>query len=378
MSCFRIYDTNFIDLDKISEQVASSENVSFPVINTNNKQRRSKVWRTDGYFEVTASNNEIVFEETGSTPLTATITVGEYTSITAMVAAVKSALDTAGGSVYTVSNSTATGFKFRIASDGAGGGGILNLLWSDAGSTAASLLGFDTNDLTGALTYDADFLRINSGEFILWDMGISTIPTGFAMIGPRNSPIGVSPDSVIKLQGNITDTFTSPIFETTLTYNSKSMLYENGDGISTQPLRYWRVLFEDQNPKGYIEIGAFLLGTHYNPTRGRVQFPLASSYVDRSTTVFSEGGQTFSDIKPKSQEFSVGWSAIQKLDVENLDILFDDFGTHTPFFVSMDAGAVFSTSSQRSLRFVKFSSPPSYQLISPDNFNVTMNFREEL
>lgn len=377
-TCYRIYRRNFIDLDKISAQTASSAQANFPITNINEKQRRSKVWRSNGFFDVTSSNNTLIFEETAATPLTATIAVAEYTSIAAMSSAIDAALTAAGASNYTVLNDSTTNFKFRITSDGAGGGGILNLLMANASNTCEDLLGFDSVDLSGALTYDSDFLRINSNESILWDMGISTNPQGFALIGPRNRPLGVSIDSTIKLQANITNNFSSPAFETTLTYNSKALLVENEDGLADQNYRYWRLLFDDQNSNGFVEVGSVLLGNFIDPARGRAQFPFESSYTDRSTTIFAEGGESFSDIREHSQNFSIRWLGLQKEDTDELDLLFENFQTAIPFFVSMDADAVFTTSSNRNLRFVKFSSPPSYRLLSPNNFAYTMNFREEL
>lgn len=377
-SCFRIYRDNFIDLDAIAEQLVSSEQANFPVTNINNKQRRSKVWRSNGYFNVTSSNNTLIFEETDGVPLTATLTVQAHTSASSLCTDIETQLESVGGSNYTCTNDSSTGFKFKIASDRVGGGGVFELLMGDASNTCEDLLGFDSVNLADAADHTADFLRINSGEFIRWDMGVSTNPEGFALIGPRNDPIGVSDNAVVKLQGNITNDFTSPGFETTLTYNSKAFLHEKADGIADQPYRYWRVLFEDQNPNGYIQLGAVLLGNFIDPDRGRVQFGLNQNYETRTKSAFSEGGQTFSDIRQPYSTISVQWKALKKADIEDIDILFDDFQTAIPFFISMDSDEVWTTEKERALRFVKFSRAPSYTIVSPNNFEVNMEFREEL
>ena len=379
-TCFRIYDRNFIDLDAISAQVASSANSNFPITNINSAQRRSKVWRSNGYFEVTSSNNDIIFEETDGVPLTASITVGEYTSHAAMCTAIEDALNAAGASTYTCDHSSSTGYKFKISSNRAGGGGIFELLMGDASNTSEDLLGFDAVDLSDAADHTADLARAcYPGEFIRWDMGVSTNPKGFALIGTRNDPIGVSDAATIRLQANITNDFSSPAFETTLTYNSRGLLHENTEGIADQPYRYWRVLIEDvENPNSYVSAGAVLLGNYFNPARGRVQFGLRSNYTDRTRSIFSEGGQTFSDIKENSQSFNVVWNFLQKEDIEDIDIFFDKVKTGIPFFVSMDAGAIYTTEAERALRFVKFERPPSYTLDRPDIFKMGMSLREEL
>ncbi len=377
--CFRVYPDNFIDLGAIASQSPSSEQANFPVININNAQRRSKVWRTKGYFNVTSSNNAIIFEETAATPLTASIIVGEYTSISDMVSAIQAALNLAGGSNYTVTNDSTTGFKFKIASDRVAGDNIFTLLMANASNNSEDLLGFDTVDLADAADHSSDWLRISSGEFLLWDFGLSSNPQGFAAIGKRNSPIGIGNDATVKIQANITNNFDSPLYEATLTYSERGYLIEDENGLADQPYRYWRMSIDDKtNPNGFIELGSVLLGDFFDPARGRVQFGKKDKYIDRSTTVFSEGGQEFSDIKQQSQQFDIVWRGLQKQDIEDLDILFQKFGTSTPFFVSMDVDAVYTTIAQRALRYVKFSSEPETVIESPNNFTVTMKFREQL
>lgn len=379
MGCFRLFDNNFADIDIIANYDASSEDAAFPIENAFNKQRRSKVWRSAGYFNITSSNNTIIFRETVGVDLTATITVGEYTSITTMCTAIKTALEAAGASTYTVTNSSTTSFKFRITSNGSGGGGIFQLMLTDVLFTADGILGFDdTIDFTGALTYDADYLRINTSEYILFDLGVSSNPTAFALCGARNRALKISPTATIKLQGNETNNWTTPSFTTTLTYDDSVIVEMSATGFHTSELRYWRVLFEDQNPLGYIEVGAFFLGEYYAPTQGVVQFPLQSSYIDRSEITYSEGGQEYSDIREKSQSFSVTWNGLTKTEIEDIDEIFNVYGTSLPFFVSMDSDEVYSSVLNRRVRFVKFADEPSYSFISPNLFTMTMQFREQL
>lgn len=379
MGCFRIYDNNYLDIDVLANTDVSSENVNFPVTNAYNKQRRSKVWRSAGLFTVTSSNNTIILEETTGVNLTATIAAGTYTTINLFCAAIKTALDDAGVSTYTVICDSTTGFKIKITSNGAGGGGVFNLEMANASTTAETLMGFAATDLTGALNYTADYVRINSdGEWLLWDMGVATNPTGFALIGPRNSPLKISPNAVITLQGNHTDAWGTPVFEQVLTYNDQAIYYENEDGIADEPCRYWRLSIEDQNVLGYIEVGAFMLADYFNPSRGCVVFPFSSRYLDRSVTIYSEGGQTFSDVYQQSQTYNIQWEALQKEDITYFDSLFQVYGTSRPFFVSMDDDGAYTTTVNERVKFVKFVEEPSYSLISPNNFSLSITLREEL
>jgi len=270
----RLMNANFLDLDIISNLDYSSQQTAFPVINLFNKQRRSKVWRSNGYWKIDATNNEIIFRETLAIDLTATITVAEYTSSTSFFAAIKAALEVAGASTYTVGSDPTT-LKVRIASNGAGGGGILQIDWTS--SSMATILGFlTTEEDTGALSYVADALRIHTDEWIQFDFGLSTQPTAFFAIGARNLPIKVSPTATIKLQGNETDVWTPGSINSDLTvpYDDEVFALIDEDGLYNEALRYSRLQITDyDNPHGYVELGAVFLGTFFEAERGGGQFP---------------------------------------------------------------------------------------------------------
>jgi hypothetical protein len=377
---FRICFFNYVDSDILANSEVSSEQTAFPVENAYNKNRRSKVWRSNGYFNVTSTNNKIIFRESAGVDLTATITVGEYMSQTTMCAAIKAALEVAGDSTYTVTNSSATAWKFTIVSNGSGGTGVFHLMRADVLFTAASMLGFGTSSsLTdSSLTRTSDYLTINSEEWIEWDMGLETNPKVFILIGPRNSPLKLTPSGTFKLQGNESNNWESPSFETTLEYNDKALFYEDEDGIGDQAYRYWRVLFSDQNANGYIEVGAFFLGNYFAPQRGRPQFPFEIQPVDRTQTIYSEGGQTYSDVGQPSAQYSIEFLALEKEDVEELEDQFVEYQTGRPFFVVMDNDGVFSSSPQRRIIFGKFAEPPRISLLRPNIFSAQLAFREEL
>ena len=374
---------NFLDPNVLADNQVSSYHSSFPVTNIYNTQRRSKVWRSNnGYWKVQAGLNKIVFRETTAIDLTASVAVGTYTSAAAFAAAVKNALQAAGSSTYTITQNT--NLKFNIASNGAGGGGILELIWTDINSlTMAGYLGFSAAmDDISLLSYTADFLRIHGGgnnaEYILWDMGISTNPTSFVLFGNRNQPIKISTNAVVRLQGNPTNIWNNPVYNTTVAYDEEAMAILSESGLHTEGLRFWRLLLDDQNPLGFIEIGNLYLGTHFAGARGRVNFGHSIKFVDRSANIFSEGGQTYADIREKTAIYDAEWTGLTKEDVELITEIFDDFGTSVPFPLSMDSDPAFSTSINRRIKYVKFNDEPKYEIVSPNNFTCSMSFREEL
>lgn len=378
--CVRLLSENYIDLEILANSDVSSERAAFPVTNAYNKQRRSKVWRSNGYFNVESGSNTIVFKDaSGGANKTATIAAGEYSSTSAFMTAVDTAFEAAGVANYTVTQDS--NLKFVITSDLSGGATHFELIWTHADSAAmAGIMGFDTSvDQTGASSYTADLLRIHTSEWILWDLGISSDPDSFALIGPRNSAIKISPSATLKLQANETDNWSSPSFETTLTYDDEVIAKLSDSSIAGDAYRYWRLYFEDKdNPNGYIEVGAFFLGQYYAPNRGRVQFPFVSQAEDRSTTVTSEGGQTFHDIKQQTRTYNIQWKGLKKDEMEEIQSIFANYGISKPLFISFDSSAAFSSSALRKLKYVKFVDEPKEELVSPNNYSCSMQFREEL
>jgi hypothetical protein len=377
-SCFRIYDTNFVDTDILANQDFTSEQASFPATNVYNTQRRTKVWRTNGFYDVTASNNVIIFRETTGVDLTATIAVAEYSSRTSFLAAVKAALDAAGASTYTVAE---VNLKTKITSNGAGGGGLFQLMTSDGSFTAEDILGYSTTDKTGALFYTADFVVIHSpSERLVWDFGVPTNPSAFILIGLRNDNLPYSPNGTIKLFGNETDNFSgTPSYSQTLTLDDQVISEIADENLHTEPVRYWASDFNDPtNGLGYIQVSNIFLGDYFDPARGRVQFPWVKQYIDRTVTSTSEGGQSFADIKDQTGAYPIKFFGLQIADVERFDEIFEFYGTGKPLFVSMDTDAVFSSNRNRRIIFARFDSRPVATLSAPDVYDITMLFKEDL
>lgn len=375
----RIYNDNFLDLNVISQLTYSSEQTNFPVLNAFNLQRRSKVWRTNGHWGIDATNNTIIFRETSAVDLTATVAESDYSDSTSFFAAIKTAMEAVGGSTYTVESDSTT-LKVKITSNGVGGGGIFEVDWVN--STISDVLGFHSSEEdTGALSYIADILKIHTDEWIKFDFGVSNLPTAFALIGSRNEPIKISPSATFELLGNETDNWSSPTGQATLTYDDEVIFVADGNGLWPEALRYARLrIIDSSNVNGYIQIGAIFLGQFFEGTRGKVQFPFGGRYIDRSRTVISEGGQTFSDVREKTEQFSIQWKALTIDEKETIDTIFDSFGTSNPFFVQFDSNSnlAFSGRSEKYLRYVKFQTAPTYSLESPQNFSCKMDLIEEL
>jgi hypothetical protein len=380
MSLVKVLSENYVDSASLSTYSKSSEQSSFPATNTFAGKRRSKVWRSNGYWNITGGSNTIIFQETSGVNLTATVAAAEYTSTTSFLAAIKTAFQAVGGSVYTVTKD-ATSQKITIASNGAGGGNILKLMWTNASSAAmAGILGYSTSaDDTGALTYAADLIRNCTSEWIKWDFGTSANPKAFVLLGDRASAIKISPLATVTLQGNITDTWTSPVYSQTVAYDERAMTLFSTTGLHTSALRYWRLLISDlDNPLGYVEVSAIYLGDAYATTQGAPQFPFKTKKVDYSTSVTAEGGQLLVDAKAKTQRFSLDWKGLSVTEIEHFDALFESVGTAIPFLMAFDSGSAFSSSAGVYTRMVRYTDAPDYSLESPNNWSMSMELQEDL
>lgn len=373
---------NYLNSIGSASRSVSSEDSDFPASNLYDDLPRSLTWRSAGYFEVTSANKVIRFEETASTPLTATIAESNYTSDSAFFTAVKAALDSAGASTYTVSRDSTTK-KIKITSDGGGGGGVLNLLWTDGATTAADLLGFDdAADDTGALTYTADNIRIHTSEYIEWDLGASSNPDVFVAIGKRSTGVNVSPTATLTLEGNTTNTWTSPQYSQSITFDENALVTlktATDDGLHTSALRYWRLTIVDKaNANGFVEIAGLYLGEYYSPSTGRAQFPFSADTIDYSKLSRTDKGSVYATRNERVEAFGINWRFLTTTEKEIFDAIYKDVGQSKPFFVIPDSETAFSSDVNYLTKYCRFDGAPSSTLERPNSWSASWRVAEEV
>lgn len=377
MSKPKILRQNYIDSSILVAQTKSSEVAAAPATNVQALTRRTKVWRTAGYWNITASNNVIKFRDIAlGTVKTATIAVAEYTTDALFLAAVDAALEAAGSADYTVTRDTATN-KIKLTSNGA----AFQLVLSDVGFTAKNTLGFTTgSDLTGFLTYTADTLKIHTNEWIRWDLGTGSMPGAFVLIGKRNEGIQLTSSAVVTLIGNSTDTTTSPQYSQVLDWNEDAIAIIDADGLyQASGLRYWWLDIQDaSNPDGYIEVSNVYLGEAYETTQGSINFPFETELVDGSRTDYSEAGNAFTNVVQITEEMDIRWFALNVAEKEYLEEFISIYQMAYPFFISLDPDAVFSSSSGKWIKYCRFVSVPKFTLEQPNLYSATWTLREEL
>lgn len=380
MSNVMVLKRNYMDPDVYVSMTYSSQVSIAPASNLSYKQRRSKVWRSAGFWEVTSANRTIVFRKTAGVDLTASIAIGSYTTDATFLAAIKTALDTAAaGPTFTVTRDS-TSKKIKITSNGSGGT-IFQLMCTSVAFTAAGILGFSTSgDLTGALTYTADVLKIHTSEWIRLDLGTASLPKICALLGQRNSPIKVSESAVVKLQASATDSWAVPAWEVTVNHDDEGIVTVATSGLGGGvAYRYWRIEISDpSNIIGYIEISKFFLGEAIVTSQGAVQFPLDGQVMDLSSTTYSENGVAQTEVRQQTEALSFTWNFLTVDEFEEMRNFVREVGTAYPWLIVMDAQLAYSSSLAKMTRLVRFPDGPRWTLPRAKRLGWTWSIREEV
>ena len=358
---------------------ASSAATGFAVTNLEGTTRRSKVWRTAGYFNVTSSNNVIRFRDaSGGADKDATIAVAEYTTDAAFLAAVDAAMEAAGSANYTATRSSTTK-KLTLTSDLSGGASAFELRCADAAFTARDLLGFEAVNTSGSGSYTTDNVRIHTEEFVVLDLGISFNPKAFALFGPRNEPLRISQTATVKIQGNATNSWTSPAYEATLGHTDFGMAVHSATGLHTSALRYWRLHIQDKdNSRGYVEVSSMFLGDTLTLTQGCPQFPLDVNEIDLSKVTRTMSGASFAAMMGRTMELGLDWQFLTKSEMESLRDLYADVGLGVPFHLILDPDEVFSTDMERWVLQVLFAEPMPSKLDRPNQWSSSWTVVEDV
>lgn len=373
-------------LDDALERYASSEDPQFPESNLYDKGLRGRVYRSAGTFLIDSTNNQIVLAEGPSyTPVTATIVEGLYSSLTAFYAAVSYALSAVGSDPYVVSR-LESNLKVKIQRLGVGD---FRLLWTDPNSTAYDVLGFSNladddsafSDIAGYY-YLSDSIRNHTYERIIWDLGASSNPDVFILIGKKSQAIKISENAEIRLQGSTTLNFDSGEYDEVLDYNEVAIMKlktEGADGLHTSALRYWSLkIIDRENANGCIEISKVYLGEYYETDRARIQFPFNITSEDFSqTTQLQYGGKT-SNIKERTENFVFNWFPLTVTEKEMFDEIYRIFGTSVPFFMIFDTDNCIGSSTNYSTRYVKFKSDPNLSLERPGIWDASWTLEEQI
>ncbi len=380
MGCMGVCTANYLDESTLAASYVSSEKVVYPASNLYNLNQRTKVWRTNGAWEIVDGENTIVFREQIGVNITATVPAGSYASTAAFIAAIETALEDVGASGYTV-EIVASG-KIKITSALSGGAAIFTVMWTLC-TDMAVIMGFDEGaDSSGAANYTAALLRIHTSESIIWDLGFPTNPKAFILASQRNEPLKISDSAVVKIMGNWTNAWNAPAVELTIALDDFILGEWSDDGLAgadSAGYRYWKLeLTDPSNLRQYLEFGLVYLGEMYNPTQGCAVYPLEYSPVDASNVIYAEAGQTFVQELPNTLLAGINWQNLSDDEERTFRQFFERVKKSQSFFLIMDESGAFSNPQTDWVKLVKFRDEPKYNLPSFQSWEAKWNVREEL
>lgn len=135
-------------------------------------------------------------------------------------------------------------------------------------------------------------------------------------------------DSLIKIQGNATDSWGSPSVDETLTY-AATTLYKVFTGGA---YRYWRFTFTKASAGVTRDIGRIFLGAYVAPSKEPNRNGYKRKTVDRSLEQRTLGGQTYTWRRDSYRAPSLDFSSLDATQAAQLDALEAAVGTHKPWF----------------------------------------------
>lgn len=375
-------DNNFAELST-GQITFSSELAAFAQANAQNKFR-SKVWKPSGYFRIVSGSTDVdgiapndkIYINDGS-DLTISLDAGDYATPDLLATEIQTKLNATSSGWGVDYNFTAGAYNFRFTNASA-----FTLRFSVTTDSIWDAIGFTSLvDEVISTSRAAEEQRNHMFEFVIYDFGYNHPMEFFSVISPLDEIFSISNNATIRIQANNLNRWDSPPLDVTLTPSAGGLM-KFFDDIADSSFRFFRFYFEDkynqQGPSGfsfgYIYIGDYTTIVETNTTSG-----FTKEFVDPSKSTVSEQGAIYFDRKTKYTRFdSMGMLYLDKNNRDTLEELFYNFGTTTPFFISIDPKLGVSNELYDLTKYVIFDKQPRFTHVIRDLFNISMAFREVL
>lgn len=361
---------NYADSD--ATITVSSEHATYAAANASNVIR-TKIWQPTGNFEITTSNNVIRYDYGGGIE-DVNVATGTYTAAelaTAVQTALNSPLASSG---WTCTYSTTT-LKFTIAI--AGGD---TLYFNFTTNTIWDTLGYTSGVETFTDSFVADEQRIHTSEWYKVDNGAAKQVNAVCVICPQTEIFGISTLGSVRFQGNNLDAWDAPSLDVELTVGERGIFKFFDEDVTDTEYRYHRIKFIDpQNPDGSedLRVGFIYIGDIEHIDSSNVGQGFSKAQEDPSTVLESENGQRYYDTRPKYDTFSaMSLTNVTATDRVKIEQVFNDFGIHTPLFISFDPGQLVETDPSVYTRYFYFDGKPNFTHLFLTYYAVSMSFRE--
>ncbi len=206
-------------------------------------------------------------------------------------------------------------------------------------------------------------------EYVEIDLGSAQSVT-CAIIGGHTL---TSSDSGIKIEANTSNSWGTPAFSQSFTWDSGPMpLF-----FSSQTYQYWRLVFTKSSASETRDIGKIFLGQYFEPTKNIARESLSINRRDLSRSGRAIGGQTYADVRSQYRRINMSFQNVSQSQFDLFDSFAATVGTHTPFWVSIDH----DTRPNDWLFYVKFSrlfQTETVALAGAIGWNSSMTLDEQL
>jgi hypothetical protein len=176
-------------------------------------------------------------------------------------------------------------------------------------------------------------------QSIVFDFSTTDEVDSAVLLFSRIEDSKLSPAAVVKLQANATNSWGTPAFEQTLSFDNdmSTMSYFSLTDIS---YRFWRIAITDPfNAYGYIEFPKLYIGKKLAITRiPEIGFEL--NIEDLSKSQSTPYGHRYFDIYPNRRSLSFNYNMITDADVFTIADSYERNGMVTPIVVCLDSTEV--------------------------------------
>jgi hypothetical protein len=192
---------------------------------------------------------------------------------------------------------------------------------------------------------------------IVFDMGEAVSVDCIAILKHN-----LSEYATITLQGNDSDSWTSPAFEQEITYSSDNITLE----YTTQTYRYFRLYINDStNSDGYIQLSRVIIGEYYQPPG--ILAEAEDSLIDESVKTRSKSGQSYTDLRYKARSMSFNFPIVGTYEKTEMMDVFETLGQSTATIfvfgeIGLDISSLYATINQDTLTATMYDDGRTYAI----------------
>lgn len=218
---------------------------------------------------------------------------------------------------------------------------------------------------------------LSAAETLVINFGSAVTPKAFIAFF---TDVDDSVDSLIKIQGNASNSWGSPTFSQALT--KKQILFTKKNYFfnyfsATETFQYFRYIFTKAAAAVTRDTGRIFLGNTYDIVRAPSRDGIEITFTDGSKKTKGVGLNTFVEVLPLYRLVKITFPPMSQTDITNLDTVFSSLGQNSNFYIQIDQVAPYDEIIYcKSLSYVKklFAQKDSSNIW----WTVTLNFEEML